>query len=634
MSAEERSVVNHLSKQHPNEHKFFSVEAYKTWKSEKWQTEGNPPCLSDSFLDSLVSLRKHIPMEGLAVVSGKQCTACGSTKLAASMKGHTKKCPAEKNSTVEIVDCDMQLIHHPSGNGDKLPKYIRVDSEDLARFRFSQSIPDSEDFSQDELMDLFNQFIETTKISEGTRESNWRTVSPFYVTVRWHVLPERNVCELAAYSVSSPGNSKDHDLPGFEKLRAACHHFLKSETERGVNLNAKSRKILMIHSPDVETSERPFYLISPEAIERYCSTLVRFIAMIVRRSCASEIYAPLGAMPENIVKAARKFHNELLLAKHRQSPDLKNALAELILQTMRERDESGVKREDCFVVGQLVKFASYKVLDKAVLLVPPTSITPLTAALMYSLRLALCSKLLDGDPNNPLKSLVSLIYNEDKASTIPIEALCLIHGLAAKCSTHGNVTIGWNDSETLVIRGDIVRLETIKKTCQVLIGRARDQLEKLLFGNHKLMDCKSIVAEHIFDNVDEKKDGYWFLSDPRNASFTKNALVETLKSSMGSPHWQQRIFCRDQNKKAAWSRAAFERYENDLAAFMSTLFTLIHLTAGLPPRAEEHTATLLMNSGYRMRSVFWFKNTFMIIQRYAKAKTYLFLNGFFFLCLI
>jgi hypothetical protein len=637
---------------------------YKAWQIKNNMT--NPPPLPVQLEYTKLEGRRdrvYDPIEGVRVKPGYQCTICGYCAMASALHKHYKT--AHKgikfDAATHLRECLMQQFTAYAEKEGASMLYIAVDKDHVERERLHGKKNACTTFTAEERHAIFKQMRPPAPGAFMTDNDNFRTVDSFHQVMGWNQCRDLKLIHLmmeAAHEGELKGDSFR-----YLDLRAFCEKFVTTTSPVIKKLPEQTRKLITAHNEEAaEKALRAFDVVQDGTQRTYNRTFTRLVAMLLRCSCEpmKAKYANIGHLPLSIQEAAVAFGKSLerhvrkvpetgLNADTETGPSTSPQpvsetinyapLVNLLTCCLVETDSTGTLCEDAYTIGKFVKFAAYNAPGKVNnwendlgFLLPPSAITQFTAALLYCFRLSIVWECIENRENPNAKEaeehferIINRIRNDKKPilKRIAIESLCMIHSKALIASKPGVATIEYVDGKTIKVNGVRVCLDTVQNGLRFLVGKAQDKLRTLLFRRENLMNTSWILTDDISDNLRSKANGYSFVSDPRNLKIWSDSgeipcdnPSEVLSHIItNDEQLSTQYFTRDNFGKIVFKTDMLKEYACMAEEFMHVLFTLIHCTAGLPPRVEEQTAMCLINSGPRKRSVYWYKNSLMILQQ-------------------
>lgn len=180
-----------------------------------------------------------------------------------------------------------------------------------------------------------------------------------------------------------------------------------------------------------------------------------------------------------------------------------------------------------------------------------------------------------------------------------------------------------NDFTSLAFDGQEVSLANLSYLCHSLMDKASFIFkDNILFGldYSDLFDAVDPNRTNFQDILSSTRAGYSFINDRSNTSLaSQETRSRLLLHILSDQELSLRFFGVDGNSP---NEVAFSEWLSHASNFVGIIALLIHITAGQPTRGTEITAaTIVNNSLGGIRSVFWCKETIMIVQYYSKSST-------------
>jgi hypothetical protein len=183
----------------------------------------------------------------------------------------------------------------------------------------------------------------------------------------------------------------------------------------------------------------------------------------------------------------------------------------------------------------------------------------------------------------------------------------LQHGRAIAKREGGRTNISWSpDGETLEINGSQITLVLLRSTVHSLLDRINREARELMFHWWPDVDLHGIK-----DELTSYRSGYSFLAEPDN------------NLQMSFKHLHRRAFSPQEGKLALQGdgRKRALAYLQRRDDFCRLLFAGIHMTSGMPARAEELRIIRWANTVAVRRNIVIHKGHIMLLFAYNKVST-------------
>ena len=152
----------------------------------------------------------------------------------------------------------------------------------------------------------------------------------------------------------------------------------------------------------------------------------------------------------------------------------------------------------------------------------------------------------------------------------------------------------------VIIRGFILRLESVKQACQTLIAEISKETDELTFGLPGFDIPDDLV---IYDDLRSREPHFGFLDHARNPFAAQSR--ELLRVIITHPDLRGVFHIVDQQSNIVWLPGPCNRYIAKTISTMGKVFTVTQYTSGAPGRLTEAAARLIRNvPGGSIRNVF------------------------------
>ena len=176
-------------------------------------------------------------------------------------------------------------------------------------------------------------------------------------------------------------------------------------------------------------------------------------------------------------------------------------------------------------------------------------------------------------------------------------------------------------SKRAVILGNsqFVSLDMIMDAVKKLLKYTKAYLEQdVLLG----MNCSSFYLrcrKGFVDDLQSTRVHYSFLRDPKNNLQEFEELFT--KYLLKSPKLRSHFVRSSTNATVEWNRSNLYAWLKKAHHLSLCVSVLLHISYGLPARAEELAAILQSNSQHQYRSLFWMMDMLVVITYYHKGRS-------------
>lgn len=172
----------------------------------------------------------------------------------------------------------------------------------------------------------------------------------------------------------------------------------------------------------------------------------------------------------------------------------------------------------------------------------------------------------------------------------------------------GRSLISWSaDGEQLDCNGQSISMTDFKRFCHGNLQRAKDRLDRLMFGLKPQHDLKTIK-----DEMSNTQQGFSFIQHPENQLERSYRVLLRRSWLPDQPGTLQ--------KNGRWHSMGCEAYLDRTQRFLQDLMLLMHLTGGQPARGPELTTIKSQNSTTSARNIFLLHGQMMFVIEYHKAR--------------